>query len=428
MRIEDLQAKIQEQADDLKKLKAKEEAFRKSLKKNWRFSLFMAQKGTRIFLGQTLLKSSTSLFLEIEKGTVNSNTLGQVFAHIIMRFIRVGLFGVLLTVLPMIFIALQTYLLSRQNQLLQLQNEKIDQQTYLIESQRRNALVYELGNVLNAISEETNNGQSKDISDLLVGRIASLSRSFRPYRYFQGDSLSKELSPERGQLLFSLIESELSNNTLTKIYQRSDFSQSDLQGVNISFNNIFRSGFSLSESVNPKSRRLASIVPGSTIQKEVFLSRVDLSESDMREAQLQGVILKYTDLENTLLVDADLSSADLQGAYLFKTKCHHTLLLDANLQDAYMRGTQLTGANLSGANLANAILIDANLAGAQLNNTNLTNTDLSGTLVESASWFDELRELPIPPKGLDALRSQYEIVEINDRSISPNYRLRKKAD
>ena len=77
----------------------------------------------------------------------------------------------------------------------------------------------------------------------------------------------------------------------------------------------------------------------------------DLSEADLRGANLRGANLYGADLS-----EADLSGADLRGANLY----------GANLRGANLYGADLSEADLSGANLSGANLWCANLSGANL--------------------------------------------------------------
>lgn len=71
------------------------------------------------------------------------------------------------------------------------------------------------------------------------------------------------------------------------------------------------------------------------------LKDVDLTEVDLRQANIQA-----SNLENVILLHADLQDADL---------------FMANLENAFLFGTNLTGANLGGANLRGATLWTANI-------------------------------------------------------------------
>ena len=118
----------------------------------------------------------------------------------------------------------QINLMSYQNVLLDTQNYRINLQNNLIEAERRGSLVILMSNIMDQMNEEINEqkkGLSKDslavldslgyrLSDPLIGRIAALSQGFLPYRYLEGDTLIETpTSPERGQLLLSLVKSNL---------------------------------------------------------------------------------------------------------------------------------------------------------------------------------------------------------------------------
>lgn len=82
------------------------------------------------------------------------------------------------------------------------------------------------------------------------------------------------------------------------------------------------------------------------------LSRENLENEDLIDAQLQNAILNKTNLRRSELILADLRGASL---------------LQANLQEANLLGTQFQGANLQAATLRDATgLVGAQLAGANL--------------------------------------------------------------
>ena len=90
--------------------------------------------------------------------------------------------------------------------------------------------------------------------------------------------------------------------------------------------------------------------------------RADLSDANLRYADL-----RYADLSNANLRYADLSDADLRYADLSNADLSNADLSDANLRYA----------NLSDADLSNADLSDANLRYADLSDADLSNADLS---------------------------------------------------
>ena len=103
------------------------------------------------------------------------------------------------------------------------------------------------------------------------------------------------------------------------------------------------------------------------------LRGTDLSDADLRRANLSGADLRGADLKWADLKEAYLSGVDLKGANL----------READLEEAYLEGADLRGAYLDGANLEGAYLKGANLKGADLEGVNLTWADLRGADLSS---------------------------------------------
>ena len=101
--------------------------------------------------------------------------------------------------------------------------------------------------------------------------------------------------------------------------------------------------------------------------------RADLSEADLRGANLCDADLSGADLR-----DADLSGTDLLRADLYDANLRGANLSEADLLGANLRGADLLGANLRGANLSEADLLGANLRGANLSEADLSEAALSG--------------------------------------------------
>ena len=107
----------------------------------------------------------------------------------------------------------------------------------------------------------------------------------------------------------------------------------------------------------------------------------DLSQADIRGYQLQKINLSNTDLK-----DAKLQYSNLTGATLEKADLNKAKLLETNFQSANLKNTNLSGAGLLESNLQFADLENANLEGAQLNEGTIFNqTNLKGAKLKDAT-------------------------------------------
>ncbi len=245
----------------------------------------------------------------------------------------------------------QNKLLARQNELLHRQNYRLDQQTYLQEAGRRSSLIFLMGNLLDAIDRELKSDVGRpgvrDLSPQIIGQIVALSNSLRPYRYLENDSLiAREISPERGQLLLSLVHSEIDNGSLARIFLTADFSYAELSDA---------------------------ILAGE------YLAGINLREADFSRADLNGANLSGTDLNR-----ADLSSAILVGTLLTRAN-----LSDTDLREAIIQQTDLRGASLYGTDLRGVDLTTSDWRGAYFGEAKL-----DSALVPNSYWLFPVASLP----------------------------------
>jgi uncharacterized protein YjbI with pentapeptide repeats len=279
----------------------------------------------------------------------------------------------------------------------------LDQQTYLQEADRRSSLIFLMGNLLDAVDRELKNdvGQPgvRDLSPQIIGRVVALSKSLRPYRYLESDSLvSRELSPERGQLLVSIVNSQIDKGTLRKIFQFSDFSSADLKGAVLS--GEYLNGINLSR----------ADLAGATLDETDF-SRANLSGADLSDAILARTVLTDARLRQTNLQRAYLESADLTHANFYGAK-----LQKANLSGARLAHTHFTGAELSGANLSGAQILKARFEQAELDSVSVLEYDWISRL--GAMGSDTIR-------GLQYLQNHYRMDSVQT-SWGYQYLLLKK--
>jgi uncharacterized protein YjbI with pentapeptide repeats len=267
----------------------------------------------------------------------------------------------------------QNLKVDQQNALLQTQNQKIEEQNMLSESSRRAGLIFELTAILDRINEEITQ-QTLDktqndagvrnarilLKDITTGRVVALSRSLRPYRYLNDEGKLEErpLSPERGQLLISLLASGVE---MDAIAEQGRFSQADLRGA-------FLGGANL-----PKADLQGAFL------EEAYLSKADLRGASLEGANLVRAELQEADLQGANLIQANLEEADLQGANFQRVR-----LREANLREAKLWNADLQGASLFMAILQKVGLFNANLAEADLVLADLAEADLTGASVTAA--------------------------------------------
>jgi hypothetical protein len=103
---------------------------------------------------------------------------------------------------------------------------------------------------------------------------------------------------------------------------------------------------------------------------------IALRQSNLRDADLNGIELHGADLWKVNLAEAQLWQAKLIGASLGRANLREASLWQADLEGAYLWRANLEGANLTEANLEQANLEGSNLKGANLHQTNLVNADL----------------------------------------------------
>lgn len=365
------------------RLKAELEAHKIGQKSGALMSRFLTKTTTRLVAGKRL-KSSIKQLVDELPGNPSKNTISEVLSNLILRLTRIGMFAVLVAGAPLLIMAVQTYILNlqnnkldKQNQLLGRQNERLDQQINLEEGSRRSSLVFFMSNIMDRIDDELKDNRSRKLSDGLIGRIVSLSQALRPYRYLENDELTdRQLSPERGQLLFSLINSNLNESTYDKIFARANFNFADLREAN--FSGAYMKGAKLAFS---------------------FFYKANFDHAFLNDADLSYAYLEEATFRNTAMDGVDLSHANLRKSYMEGISAKNGNLEMADLREIYLEG------DFRSCNLEGIIIQEATMA----------NVDLRGCTFRSLDWLDSLRTYNL--KGFASLVEYYEPVQeiINKR-------------
>lgn len=118
-----------------------------------------------------------------------------------------------------------------------------------------------------------------------------------------------------------------------------------------------------------------------------ILEGANLSRANLTKADLINADLKHADFAAADLTHATLSDSNLQGVDLTDAKLNRANLFGANLLGARFNRTDLTMTNLVTANLASTVFVNANLTGAELLDANLLNARLDGTKLIGAHFL-----------------------------------------
>ena len=218
------------------------------------------------------------------------------------------------------------------------QNKRLDQQTYLQEAERRGQTLLIMDNMLKEISTDVSRSSANAIDDATAGRLISLSKMLKPYKYLENDSLiARVTSPERGYLLVSLLETGINLNTTARsrsngrLIERLDFTYAELRNLSL---------------------------------KGADLIQIDLSNADLRNSSFNGIDFEKANLQNTWLHETNLTYASLKEANL-----EHAVLQNAILDYSNLQNANLSSADLRNVSLVKTKLLDADFTNARVNKT-----------------------------------------------------------
>lgn len=328
--------------------------------------------------------------------------------------------------------SVSSWMVNRQNGMLgeemRALHRRILNQTELVESVRRSNQGFLLANVLDKVDAELGKSPAKSLSEAAISRIVALSYALKPYRILEGDTLATNpLSPERGQLLLSLVNMEMDSSSFSKIKHKANFENADLQGANLSGKNL--SGMNLRRSK----------------LKDAVLDSANLNNVDLTYANIWGASLK-----GTRLIGADLVRADLRWAVFTETELNEANLNGADLGNARLTNVDMTGATfrygisvaaiIDHSNLRGVDLLVTNLARSRITNTNLSESnlrlvnfadaylesiDLKDTRVGQSNWSKVIEEWHYNGE-LDATLT-YKIVEDSSKRFEAAFLLKREV-
>lgn len=301
--------------------------------------------------GRSLYDSVGRLVDDLAERRVNRDTIRDVAYGTLRRLTRVGTITLLLALAPLTLALIQTYYLKKQNEKFDVQNRRIEQQTYLQEAERRSSLVFLFDNALDRIDDELRrNPSTRALTPQLIGRIVALSKALKPYRFLEGDSITAQMSsPERGQLLLSLVASKLNRSTYDQIFLLADFSYSTLENISL---------------------------------EDAYLPNINLAHAQLSSVSLSGADLRNANLESAEFTDVHVVFA---AARPRPANFDFTNFFDATLSDSDLSGGSFRYANFTGARMRRVLFREAFFHNAKFPLAAADSLDFAGaTLLNTA--------------------------------------------
>jgi len=332
---------------------------------------WVLKKYINYFFGSGLVDSTNKLVSEVKSQSLTDDTVGDFTGQFLMRLTRIGIYAIVIALLPMSLLFWQNRLISNQNRLISTQTsldstnmDLLTTQNRLIESDRRSSLIMLMSDIMNQVSIELNQDPSRKLSDPTIARIVGLSHSFKPYwhKHYSQDTF-QFYSPERGQLLQNIALAEINNETSNQIYAKGNFEYSDLE--NAMLRNTYLRGINLSHS---------------------NLKKCDFEFTDLEKGSFRNCIIDSTIFRRCPLRESS-----------FDSRIHYSSFYDSDLTNSRFKSSKITMSNFDGALLEGAYLYNSTIYNCDFIDTDLTAARIAicGTLSKDEYVLDGMPNIGI---------------------------------
>lgn len=332
--------------EENKRLKEKLSAIENAKKEKWSKRLILSKKFSGFFLGKKLKSAITDFFNELEqKRSVSKNTVADLLSAMFMRVTRIGAYLIITSLLPTLFLLFQLYYLRSQNELISTQNNRLEQQTYLQEADRRSYMTGVLDGIIKDVTKEGYRNSGK-ITKVNSNRLIAISKILKPYKYLENDVLiEKPLSPERGYLLLSLLESNLElgviidNNTQESLLSQLNFTYAELNNASLTgleIYNINLDNSSLKASNFTKSTFIRSSFANANLSNTIFL-KSDVMNCSFENSNLESVSFKDSTLNNVKFENANLKNANFSNCDIININLRNATVIGAKFDNAIVK-------------------------------------------------------------------------------------------
>jgi len=346
------------------------------------YKLFGVAKASNEEIFSSFFPSITTLYKKLahktESKEVDESMSGlekggrQILAYFAFRRTRTFILSLFFSLLLGLFGMVGTMLLLKQNEL-------IKEQSHLIEGQRRSSLIFMLANIMDTIDESL--AEAKDIdyhpsrivNKVTIARLAALSQSMKPIRYLEGNSLiENSLSPERGQLLLSLVNCKFdtTKNTIGTVLNKCSFQQADLK-------------HSFLEDVILQNAKL--------YQADLYNSnwiRVVIDSCVFYDANLASVTFYDNTFKNGFFTSLNIENGFITDSGFYNTSLSRNDFSNARVEYSEFINSTLHNENYTGSHLSNVVFEKCKLVNVNFSNAVLTNVRFKDILEFSSISFD----------------------------------------
>ncbi|MCB9244964.1 MAG: pentapeptide repeat-containing protein [Flavobacteriales bacterium] len=279
--------------------------------------------------------------------------------------------------------------------------------------------------VVEKMAREIDASELNTVSDATINRIAAISNLLRPYELLTNDNNgSVKLSPERGQLLLSILLLNPDSNTFKRIKKSVNFQWSDLRGIQLHDADL--SGMNLCHSDLSNSSFTNSSFTNSNLSfsklEQVEISNCDLSHCTIRQSNLQNAILS-----NSTIFQTNFSGSNMRFIQMNDSKVLESYFQWADLTGCFAVKADLSGSDFARSEMSGADLRFSNLENGRLAKTVLNGADLSGVNLENVNvqenWFYKMKKVQLI--GIDSIMRSYRVDTTESKGGSKYFYLRK---
>jgi len=195
----------------------------------------------------------------------------------------------------------------------------------------------------------------RNLSDILIAKIITMSEKFKPYLY-EVDSkvIKKPLSKERAQLFVSLVRYNLDLDTYNEIFKSANFTSSDFSYMDLSDLNFANELNGLYGNYKNEVKGLI------TISERANLSNSYFYKTNLDKTTIVG-ILNGCKFEEVNFQETNFNWAELKGSVFENNTLDHVLFNNSNLEGSNFRNSINIGENKG--------FVNCNLRGVNFDNS-----------------------------------------------------------